>query len=212
MEEENEVCEILLDGLKKKWYYDDYQYFMCGASVLNEILSINRYFIYRIENIKSLEIYEDKKDIAFKLTDRCFSKIKTIERIIFKCNVITRGTNWFSGCENLKQIIGLNIEIIKRYAFYNCKKLEEYPGSIKVKKIECLAFSGCKSIKFLYLPNCGEFGIDCFKNIGKDNLVEEKYISIDRRILLNDMYKYICNNKKIIDPIETNIEKIKINN
>ncbi len=125
--------------------------------------------------------------------------------------MITRGTNWFSGCENLKHIIGLHIEIIKRYAFYNCKKLEEYSGSIKVKNIECLAFSGCRSIKFLYLPNCEEFGIDCFKNIGIDNLVEEKYISIDRRILLNDMYKYICNNKKIIDQIETKIEEIKIN-
>ncbi len=63
---------IYYQKVLKKWYYDDYQYFRCGALVLNEILSINRYFIYRIENIKSLEIYEDKKDIAFKLIYKCF--------------------------------------------------------------------------------------------------------------------------------------------
>lgn len=210
MVREHLIHEILIEDYNNKTIDIEEEHFKCSSTTLNEILNIDKLFISQLLNIKSLNIYEDNKNIPFKLIDKCFSGIETIEYIIFECDIITEGSHWFSECINLKKIKGLKLEIIKKKAFYNCKIMEEYDNGIYVKKIESNAFNGCELIKYLYFPNCKEFGDSCFMNTSINNIIKDHYIHIDKKILLNKKYIYICEDEKSIYPIETNIRYIKI--
>ena len=101
-----------------------------------------------------------QKDIEHVVIDKSFGAVE-----------LTDLKFWFSGCENLKTIVGLqnlntsNVESMA-YMFYNCKKLEEIDlSSMNTNRLTSMAnmFNGCEKLRNV---NFTRFKTDAVTGIG----------------------------------------------
>lgn len=141
---------------------------------------VQGYFVYERDNNPYVDIvipktYEGKPVVG--IGKHAFGAYSRVRTVIVPDSVTVIESQAFNYCDYLESVVfsnSSNLEIIKDYAFYNCKIIESISIPASVKEIGYMAFSSC--------PSFSDFTVDQ-KN--------EAYCSINSSIYTKDMKKLI---------------------
>ncbi len=123
----------------------------------------------KINSVKEIIIPETYNGSVVSMIARsAFFVMKNIEKVYISKNITEIGENAFYGCSDL-QIVEFatdsNLEVIGKYAFGACEKLNNVKLPNKVTKIDALAFKDCKALEVFDMPDTvTEIGSDAFDN------------------------------------------------